>query len=369
MIDYTATDGSPQRWMHGWYVLPPGDGGRVNDPGRGLVAIYQDTNVPHDPGVPDGEWVSTHFDLVDELPAVQTIDRIWVGGSGWSYESRIDNVSIQGTWTSAKMSIYPSYVLNSYGQVGGPFFPSSLSYTVKNLSTVEPMDYSVGPAPDWLSLDGVPGGPVSGTVMPVESTVVEVSVNSNADLLPAGHYSADVDFLNLTNAVGSTTRRVDLYVQDEVDSTWVQPAGGTWSNAGNWNSVPDVALPPDNTLIHGFNATVDLLVSGLIDLDEDVTVNDISIGDPTIILALNGFELQTVNGSLRIDAGAVEGPGVLTGDLVVDPSAVTLHRRSFCGDSDQRAHDRGRVHQFDGRRAGSQRGLRRYRGHVHDGME
>ena len=90
-ITYTTTGGATQVWRHGWYLDPPGDvggGSPANDPGTGLIPFCNDTLVPQ------GAWVPNTFDLLVELPQVDTIDRIYVGGSGWDFEGQVDNVGI-----------------------------------------------------------------------------------------------------------------------------------------------------------------------------------------------------------------------------------------------------------------------------------
>jgi len=88
-IEYTTQGGASQIWRYGWYIDPPGDvagGSPVNDPGQGLIPVYNDMLVPQN------VWVATTFSLFNELPQVKTIDRIRVGGSGWDYEGRADNL-------------------------------------------------------------------------------------------------------------------------------------------------------------------------------------------------------------------------------------------------------------------------------------
>ena len=93
-IEYVPTGGAPptQIWRYGWYLVPPGDAvnGPVNDPGQGLIPIYNDQAVPA------GVWVPTTFDLLKELPQLGTITRIRVGGSGWDFEGQADNLVITG---------------------------------------------------------------------------------------------------------------------------------------------------------------------------------------------------------------------------------------------------------------------------------
>jgi len=87
-VGYTlASDpGQTQLWIHGFYVDPPGDGSRVVDPGQGIIAEYEDTQVSA------GVWSTHTFDLASELPDLGEITRIGVGGAGWSYEGLVDNV-------------------------------------------------------------------------------------------------------------------------------------------------------------------------------------------------------------------------------------------------------------------------------------
>jgi len=89
-IPYTATDGSQQHWKFGWYLDPPGDGSRTQDPGTGLVRIYRDKKVPAE------TWVSEMLLLKTALPKVKTIDKIVVGGAGWDYVGQADNVRLLG---------------------------------------------------------------------------------------------------------------------------------------------------------------------------------------------------------------------------------------------------------------------------------
>ena len=91
-IDYTALDNSSQIWRYGWYIAQPGDGSRVNDPGGGLIATYNDMLVQ------PNTWVANSFNLFNELPQVKTIDRVLVGGTGWDYHGLADNVSLQGEY-------------------------------------------------------------------------------------------------------------------------------------------------------------------------------------------------------------------------------------------------------------------------------
>jgi len=87
-ITYTTTGGATQVWRYGWYLDPPGDGLTDDDPGTGLIPIFNDKQVT------SGVWDANSFNLFAELPQLHTINRIYVGGSGWSFEGQVDNVEI-----------------------------------------------------------------------------------------------------------------------------------------------------------------------------------------------------------------------------------------------------------------------------------
>jgi hypothetical protein len=89
-ISYTTTGGGTQVWRHGWYIDPPGDFslGWIDDPGTGLIPIFNDEQVIQ------GVWDANSFNLFAELPQLDTITRIYVGGSGWDFEGAVDNIEI-----------------------------------------------------------------------------------------------------------------------------------------------------------------------------------------------------------------------------------------------------------------------------------
>ena len=105
---YTTTGGNTQVWRHGWYLgndsipEPPGQPGDLGCPaslpgcpglsaddcGAGLIGVFNDEQVTL------GVWDVNSFNLLAELPQVDTINRIYVGGSGWDFEGQVDNVEI-----------------------------------------------------------------------------------------------------------------------------------------------------------------------------------------------------------------------------------------------------------------------------------
>lgn len=96
--------------------------------------------------------------------------------------------------------------LNSSGNYGSPFSPSSIVYTLSNPGNTS-IDWTAGKTANWVTLS-----PGDGTLAAGASTTVTVSINSNANTLNAGSYNDTVTFTNTTNGSGNTTRSVALTV-------------------------------------------------------------------------------------------------------------------------------------------------------------
>lgn len=98
--------------------------------------------------------------------------------------------------------------LTSSGTVGGPFTPSSQSYTVTNTGTA-PMNWTASKVASWVDLSS-PGG----TLAAGAGTTVTASINAGANSLAASgtSYTDTVTFTNTTSNTGDTTRPVSLTV-------------------------------------------------------------------------------------------------------------------------------------------------------------
>lgn len=106
--------------------------------------------------------------------------------------------------------ITPATGLSAEGPVGGPFAPASVTYTLTNLGPSASLQYSVAPATSvpWLTISNA-----SGQVALNQSVQVTVAVDQTAAAaLTKGTYVASVQFTNLTNAVGNSSRAVQLQV-------------------------------------------------------------------------------------------------------------------------------------------------------------
>ena len=104
------------------------------------------------------------------------------------------------------LKVTPSDGLDSAGDPGGPFSPSSKQYTLENQGSTG-FYYSVTKSASWISITNS-SGYLSGS----GSTTVTVSINSNANSLGVGSYSDQVNFINTTDHTGDTSRQVSLQV-------------------------------------------------------------------------------------------------------------------------------------------------------------
>ena len=121
------------------------------------------------------------------------------------------------------LQVSPTTNMASVGNPGGPFSPSPFQY---QLSTNNgSVSYSISGLPSWLDVSASSG---TATTSP---TTITFTVNSNANSLPVGGYSATIVFTNLTNDRGSQTRNAALTVNSNGAAP---PAMRTWvSGTGN----------------------------------------------------------------------------------------------------------------------------------------
>ena len=122
---------------------------------------------------------------------------------------------------SDNLLVSPSAGLASQGLEGGPFIPSNTPYTLTN-SGPDLLSWQATNITAWVTLS-----PTAGTLAAHTSTNVTVSINSNANGLPASSYSDTVAFTNLTSHTGNTSRSVSLIVGTPAPAALsVSPADG-----------------------------------------------------------------------------------------------------------------------------------------------
>jgi len=115
-------------------------------------------------------------------------------------------VSLTVTPPPGALTVTPSTGLSSAGPLGGPFTPSSLTYTLENTGGIA-LNWTASKTQTWTTLSAT-----GGALSPGATATVTVSINAAADGLPAGDHGDTVTFTNTSGGAGSTTRSVVLSV-------------------------------------------------------------------------------------------------------------------------------------------------------------
>jgi hypothetical protein len=163
-------------------------------------------------------------------------------GTGQGTQTRTATLTVN----PPALQVTPATGKTASGTHGGPFSPSSFTYTLS--STFGSVKYSIT-TPSWLTASSG-----SGTVTTTAKTIT-FTVNSSARSLGPSTYSDNIDFKNTTNNQGNTTRVATLVVnpkQYKLSVTASPTADGTVSGAGTFaeGSSHTVTATPSGT--HSF---------------------------------------------------------------------------------------------------------------------
>jgi hypothetical protein len=101
------------------------------------------------------------------------------------------------------LQVSPSTSIAASGPQGGPFSPSSFSYTLSASSGS--VNYSITNVPNWLTPSSTSGNVSTGTT-------VTFTVNANANSLAANTYIAAINFANSDSGQGTQSRTANLAV-------------------------------------------------------------------------------------------------------------------------------------------------------------
>jgi hypothetical protein len=178
----------------------------------------------------DGAWIQCSYDISDVADNQPTVYIRWTMGPtdgsvtypGWN----IDDISLAGDLMD-DLRVAPAEGLTSSGNQGGPFTPSSKTYTLTNTGP-NSLDWTATKTSVWLDIT-----PASGTLNPGDSNVVDIVINANANTLPSGTHTDTVTFTNTTS--GSTqTHTVTLVVGSKNILAYIQysdnSASGEYQN-------------------------------------------------------------------------------------------------------------------------------------------
>lgn len=118
--------------------------------------------------------------------------------------TRNRNKSSITEYTPSDLVVSPSSDFESTGAEGGPFSPSSITYTLSNTGSLA-IEWSVEKNNSWVSLSKMSGVLLSG-----ETDSVIVSFNAAA--LTSDTYTDTLTFTNNSGGLGTTTRSISLEV-------------------------------------------------------------------------------------------------------------------------------------------------------------
>jgi subtilase family serine protease len=114
--------------------------------------------------------------------------------TGWDFATGIGTVNVYNlvtNWSSTApaptLQVAPAINIATAGLLGGPFSPSSFTYTVS--ATIGSVDYAISGVPNWLTPSATSGTVSAGT--PVTFTL---TVNTGANSLAANTYTATITF-------------------------------------------------------------------------------------------------------------------------------------------------------------------------------
>jgi hypothetical protein len=147
------------------------------------------------------------------------------GATGLASTSALYVNSFSYSSLGPALQVTPATNIAASGTQGGPFSPSSFSYTLS--ATSGSVNYTVTNVPNWLTASTVSGTVTSGTPVTVTFTV-----NANANSLAANTYSGTINFTNLGTGQGSQTRIASLTVNAaSASALQVSPATNISSSA------------------------------------------------------------------------------------------------------------------------------------------
>ncbi|RLE16911.1 MAG: hypothetical protein DRJ50_14630, partial [Actinobacteria bacterium] len=127
------------------------------------------------------------------------------------------------------MKVSPETNIVAEGQAGGPFGPDRVDFTISNTGN-QIIQYQVNTNATWLSFNQT-----TGDIWPGLDTTVTATFDEAMRNWDNGDHKATVQFLNLTNGSGDTSRDIELRIgmpvlQDE----WSLDSNPGWTMEGLW---------------------------------------------------------------------------------------------------------------------------------------
>lgn len=173
-----------------------------------------------------------------------------VVGNNAEFYNLLANSLVSGSIDSLQVAPWENF--NSSGKQGGPFIPSSKTYTLTNTGP-NSLDWTATKTSAWLDITSA-----GGTLNPGDSVTVDIVINANANSFPQGSYNDTVTFTNITS--GNTQKRF-VVLTVKPDQIFFDSFPTTTLDSSNW--INTISVP---------------------------TIDDFGIGEPSPLysLRLNG---------------------------------------------------------------------------------
>jgi len=130
------------------------------------------------------------------------------------------------------MKVSPDEGYYPNGDIGGPFTPGEMTFTVENLGP-DAIEYevTVDSAAEWITLSG----DFQGTLAAGQTANVIVSVNETAEAFLAGAYPATIYFTNITSHTGDVSREAVLIIgEGSLIYEWLFNEDPGWTTEEDW---------------------------------------------------------------------------------------------------------------------------------------
>jgi subtilisin family serine protease len=165
----------------------------------------------------------THLEVRDII--LQTVDYVPELATASATGGRLNVV--QALQASGDLTVTPATPFVVEGPKGGAFHPASSTYTLKNRGA-EALSWTGSSDQAWLGVT-----PLAGNLGPGESVVVTASIESPADDLAPGDYSATVMIENVASGL-AISRQVALTVTPPVVASFTLETDPGWPKTGEW---------------------------------------------------------------------------------------------------------------------------------------
>lgn len=221
------------------------------------------------------------------------------------------------------LAVTPATAFRAQGNAGGPFLPASGSYKIRNTGSGD-LQWRLNLSRPWLT-----ASTTQGALPPGGETSVMLSINSAAFDLPAGTYAETVEFLNMGNGIGNTTREAGLIVNGTTGILSISPLAGL--SASGAEGGPFTGAARIYTLINTGDAALDWAASQDVPWAESIPAEGTLGPGETVTV-----RLMLSTGALGLTAGVYQGNAVFwnitnaRGDttrplrLTINPPATSL---------------------------------------------